>query len=164
MAPAEAISGGQLVAHLSLQTLLPELAVSLSNVYSVMPLAPTSTPLLALPGAAATAQPVINKVRRRPGGKREIANHKTSVGGQVLHGVNTADAGFIPFLFHRFLREFSHYSHHLFQRDLDMRARSALAGFPAASPLSAWYFRSSARCSLWALLAQRYVESTWKRR
>src|SRR5262245_43077624 len=46
-----AVSGGQLVAHCPLQTLLPVPAASRSNVYSVMPLLPTSTPSVVLAGA-----------------------------------------------------------------------------------------------------------------
>src|SRR6185295_14276318 len=46
-----AISGGQLVAHWPLHTLLPDPAASRSNVYSVMPVLPTSAPSAVLAGA-----------------------------------------------------------------------------------------------------------------
>ena len=49
---AAANSGGQLVAHGPLQTLLPLPAASLSKVYSVMPPAPTKTPFSMRAGMA----------------------------------------------------------------------------------------------------------------
>ncbi len=53
MAPVSAARGGQFCAHLSLHTDLPPL--SLSKVYSVMPLASTSMPSLVIAGSAACA-------------------------------------------------------------------------------------------------------------
>ncbi|CPM42196.1 Uncharacterised protein [Bordetella pertussis] len=55
LASPAAIRGGQFLAHWSLQTLLPP--ASLSNVYSVMPLASTSIPPFSMAGAWARAAP-----------------------------------------------------------------------------------------------------------
>ena len=61
LSPSAAISGGQLVAQGPLQTDLPLSAVSLSKVYKVMPLGPTSTPLATLAGAGAMLAQAPNK-------------------------------------------------------------------------------------------------------
>jgi len=75
VAPEAAINGGQLVAQGPLQALLPGTA-SRSNVYSVMPLAPTSTPSAALAGASAAieAQPAARRPAKTRADKDSLRN------------------------------------------------------------------------------------------